>query len=308
MQKWLGVLLVVLLAITAVSAQDLSEDDVILIEHVASAYDDLYAVSSVRMTGTNIIDQEISTNTGVTVIQTITQDLGGVMTLEDGQVTALQLTNEQVIVSEVTGQGTSTIELTMDMVLTEGVFYIQVRDVPPLLAGQFPRGWVNLTENPGGFPGFENINVEQYTSLLINNSFGSANVEFLRLGVLSVTEHEDEAINGQTMQVISLELDPQVLSQIEAFQGMFGVFDAGMGVDMESLMEQMLVGATMEVRVWIGVDDKQIHRVDTTLYVDADVDGLVPGLGTVHITQTLTSTIIYSDHDADVVIEAPVDE
>jgi len=277
------------------------QDDEDLLAYVVAAYDNMVEIETMATTSTQFIDQTIEAD-GVTVVQTIEQTIDGL--LRYGEDPAAEMTLVQSLLTQ-SGSQTIEVDLTMDMIQADETFYVRIYDVSDDFATFYPAGWVNITDNPGDMPGMEMLNVEQFTDMVDTALQYPINADTIS----SVEEIEDaEAIEDVETRTFALEIDLEALQESDEFSDIAGMFNAGAaGVDIDAMMSQMFDGATMTMEVWIGTDDQLIYRVDMVMNIDAEIEGMIAGVGVVDMVQTLTGTYTYSNFDQRFEVEAPSD-
>ncbi len=276
------------------SAQtDFNDEEQALIEEVSKAFDSLLALSSMRNETAQVIDQEISF-LGEVIIQTITQESDVYVLIEDGVTVASQGVVTQTIDSEDTGlSGVSVIEV----IIVDETLYMRSTEATGILVGQFPVGWVNVTEDPMGFPGGEAIDLEALSSL-----------EFpINTETVSTVELIDvpEELEGVT-RAISLTLNNEALIEVGFVAELAAGFsEAGLGADIEAMVDAMLENAKWEMVVYLD-STGLIQQLDMVILITADL-GPAMGMGSLLFDQVAASTIIYSAFNEPVEITAPID-
>jgi hypothetical protein len=294
-----------LLAVFALSLPTFAQqDDEDLLAYVVAAYDNMVEIETMTITATQLIDQTLEVD-GITVTQTVEQKMDGLIRYSEDP--AVEMTLVQSFLTQ-SGFETIEVDLTMDMIQVDETFYMRFYDVSDDFANVYPEGWVNVTDNPGDMPGMELLNVEQLTSMMNTTLQYPINADT----VSSVEEIEDaeaiEAIEDVEMRTFVLEIDMEALQEADELEDIAGMFNAGTtGVDVDAMMSQMFDGATMTLEIWIGTDDQLIHRIDMIMNTDAEIEGMIPGMGAVDMVQTLTGTYTYSNFDESFEIEAPSD-
>jgi len=203
---------------------------------------------------------------------------------------------------------------TMEMVIVDGDLYIQVHDVEPAFAAAvYPVGWVNLTENPD-IPAFATINAGQFA----NTISSSLLLDINEATIASITELEPDTINGQLMNVINLVYDVQALySQPEVALGL-GLFDTSqLGFELQPGDLPALIGedATIDLTVWIGFNDRMLHRFDMNMDMVLDMTGFLananiglPAGTTATMNQQMNWSFVYSAFNEEFEIVAPIDD
>ncbi len=277
---------------------DLSDEDLELVEYVDDAFNKVLTFDSTFMSGIQTIEQVIVAG-GQEVTQNIVQDMSGWLTFSDMAPEGIDLTLVQTL-EQIVGLQVVTVDLSMDMRLVEEVLYVRVYDLAPELEAIFPDGWVNVNEDAASVPGFELINPEQMTS----GATSGIMLPFNEATVITIEELNREMLEDDSeARVFEIELDPLALLEFEEMQAALGMFnDDQLGVDMESLMQDMMAGATYTVQAWVDAEEHVLRRVEVTLAVDTQIDMLGQSMD---LAQTTFNNLTYSDFNEPVEIELP---
>lgn len=281
-----------LLVVPFASAQEADESD--LIEYVVAAFDQILALDSVYLSGTQTIAQTI-TAAGDTLDQTIIQDMSGWMTFDDTD--EMDLTLVQTL-SQDMGLQTIEVDMTMDMRLVDDTLYLRVYDVSPELAGLYPDGWIDLSDGGQDIPGMELFNIEQMTNVAANTGII---LPYNEDTVLSIKELPSEELDSGEARVFLIELNGPALLDYEEMQAALGMVDIP-GVDMSAMMESMMNGASYTVQAWIDAEDAILVQIDVVLDVDTELTLMGQ---TMTLVQSTTSSYTYSDFNEPVEIEIP---
>ncbi len=283
-----------LLVTPFVGAQTDDESD--LIDYVVAAFDQIMALDSVYLSGTQTIVQTI-TAAGETLDQTIVQDMSGWMILDDTATGEMDLTMVQNL-SQDMGLQSVEVDLTMDMRLVDDTLYLRVYDLSPELAGLYPEGWIDLSEGDQDIPGLELLNVEQMTNIAANTGII---LPYNEDTVLSIEELPSEELDSGEARVFLIELDGPALLDYEEMEQMLGMVEIP-GVDMTAMMESMMDGANYTVQVWIDAEDAILVQIDVTLDVGTDLTLMGQSMT---LVQNTTSSYTYSDFNEPFEIEVP---
>lgn len=293
-------------------AQDdpgLSPEELELLAFVQEALENMAALESLAIHAEQITDQRISSPAlGDAEIRTyLSQLMDSQSSMNpDGETVASMGSLDQL--SESTGLDGQTIEqaMIMEYVLLDGDFYVVVPNYEISTGGPnpFPSDWVNLTEDTSQFPGLELLDIgalTDFSSQLM--PFGPLSETF----VLSISEEaSEESANGMPLRVFTLELDMQVAVEGGSLGEIFSeAFAESLGMDADTFIAQMLEGASMQQKIWIGADDQLPYRIEAVLSVDATIN--TPLLtDPIQLVQTNTTTQAFSAFNEPVTIEAPI--
>jgi len=186
----------------------------------------------------------------------------------------------------------------MDMTIVDGIVYVQVYDTTGNLVGQFPEGWVNVSENPSAIPGMNLLNIEQLADMIRPVAYALD-----KDTVNSISEQPRETLDGQEMRVFTLVLNSKGLSESSTFKQVASAFNSSaLGVDAEQLINDMLKGATLDIRIWIGAEDNMLHKTSATLRIDANLS--VSGQN-LNLKQTSEGEFTFTNFNEPVEILAP---
>jgi hypothetical protein len=234
---------------------------------------------------------------------------------EEGMVPDQQMSATQTIVQEMTGMGApQTTELgpmLIEVIALDGRFYLRY-DVSGELAGLFPEGWYDVTEDASVFGMEGAFNIQQAFQLSAA-SFTESYFDAMENGIQEVEVLGEDTIDGVAVQryrlVLNVEAAIEALGGIEGMSAMFG---SDLGVDVDAMLEQIYDPENTDfmLEVAIGVEDGLIYEYSTEMVLD-----IVLGAGTftdpmlaeseMTLKQTATSTLTVYDFDEPVEIVAP---
>lgn len=305
-----GLLLLVLVAPLFAQDAALTDAELELVEYVSNATTNTLALSSYTASGTMSITQHIepeSATPGIAEVnQEVEQTINGQMLMsEDGEISA-NMVIEQNIVMTLTGQPETNITQTIEIVVFDGNLYLRFSNLSPLLENLFPQDWVNLNENPNAFPGSEVIVADQYVQAIQASLALPLSEELIN----SIEELAEETMDGQTMRVFQMDINPVALFASEEMGTAMGMFNMqAMGVTTEEAMIAFGEKMQMQLLLYVGVEDELVHYQETYITVDElDMSGMMNQTTPVYLSQEITTAITYSDFNAPVTIEAPIQE
>lgn len=296
------IVILILMTMPVVQAQDdsLTDDELELVNYVSDSLNKLTALTSIYLEGTQVIEQDIRAQ-GQTILQTITQDMTGWVLLEDLVANAMDMTTlEGISASYDPGQDVD-LGFSMDMRLLDGVLYMRVYDVPIELAGLYPDGWINFTEDGNLYQGFQLLNPEQLTNVAA--STGMTNV-YNENTVTSIEELESETLeDGTEVRVFSITLDAVAVFEDDATESMLSALNLeSLGVDTDTLLNDMLANA--EYLVTIRIDSETDLAAEIAILLNIDTELTLQGI-TLDFIQNMTADFSYSRFNEDVDISAP---
>jgi hypothetical protein len=302
----LALVAVLVFAALPASAQSntLTSDQQELVDYVKGVFDQFFELESYSTSGAQSVVQHItakSKGTTIEVNQTIDQELSGqVQQNDDGNSMMAQIDQN---ISQVTGGQSQEISQTIEMILTDGDFYMRFSNVSPAtIASIYPKDWVNLAENPTAFPGANLINADQYTSVFSGQFKYPLNADTIQ----KIKELPGETLEGVETRVITLVFNAPALFASGEMDQILSVFNAGsLGVDMDQLRESMGENAALELTVWIGADDDMIYRQDTAMTLAGEMGAIVTGVDSMNLEQQSTGSFTFTDFNEPVTIEAP---
>ncbi|RMF81194.1 MAG: hypothetical protein D6737_05745 [Chloroflexi bacterium] len=307
----IGLLIVALLLVALpVGAQEgnLSAEEEELLKVVVVGFENFQNLSSFSSEANQTTDQTIvvGRGDGATVVeQSIEQSISGRLDGGVGEPLTVEIVIAQDIVIESGALPATETSQTIDMVVADDNLYVRFRDVTPLaVAAVFPDGWVNVTREPGRIPGFEVFDIEQFTNVMTNLRFFPVN----NMVISRITELPSETIDGQTMRVFNVVFDSDVLFASPEVVEAMGLLNAEqLGLDLDLFLETFGANTTLEMTLWIGVDDSMIHRADTiTELAEADFGDAFGTGQPLSMTQLVDSSVIYDDFNAEFKIIAPI--
>lgn len=296
------IVILILMTMPVVQAQDdsLTDDELELVNYVSDSLNKLTALTSIYLEGTQVIEQDIRAQ-GQTILQTITQDMTGWVLLEDLVANAMDMTTlEGIAASYDPGQDVD-LGFSMDMRLLDGVLYMRVYDVPVELAGLYPDGWINFTEDGNLYQGFQLLNPEQLTNVAA--STGMTNV-YNENTVTGIEELESETLDdGTEVRVFSITLDAVAVFEDDSTESMLSALNLdSLGVDTETLMNDMLANA--EYFVTIRIDSETDLAAEIAILLNIDTELTLQGI-TLDFIQNMTADFSYSRFNEEFEISAP---
>ena len=297
LRKWFIALLTIALftAILPVQAQDgFSDDEKALLDLVNTAQTDLQGRTSYHFVGEQTTNQTLINGTGIRAIVLRTE-------LErsyEGDVAVVSETavNSQVEVVQqnalyLNGSTDPTrLTVNINMVTVDGAVYIRFPRVSDELIG-YPRDWVNLDE-AGDLAGLEAVNVDSLIEL------STSNVPTYELTEATVLAIEELGVDGDNA-VIKLTLDA---SSVLATNIASSLSDENVDA---VLIQTLLAGATLDILYYVNMEDGSLARVDTILELNVELAEGVITEEALSITQSTTSSVVFTDFDASVDITVP---
>lgn len=297
LRKWFIALLTIALftAILPAQAQDgFSDDEKALLDLVNAAQSDLQSRTAYHFVGEQTTDQTLINGVGIRAI-TLETELersyeGDIAVVSD------TIVNSQVEVSQrnelrLNGSTEPTILIVnIDMVTVDGAVYIRFPRVSDSLTG-YPTDWVSLAES-GDLAGLEAVNIDSLIEL------SASNVPTYELTEATVLAIEELGVDGDN-RVIKVTLDaPAVLTD----NIVSSLTDEN--VD-DTLIQTLLSGATLEVLYYINAEESTLARVDTLLSLNVELAEGILTEDALSITQSTTSSVVFSDLDVAVEITVP---
>ncbi len=296
------IVILILLTMPVVQAQDdsLTDDELDLVNYVSDSLNKLTSMTSIYLEGTQIIEQDIRAQ-GQTILQTISQDMTGWVLLEDLVANAMDMTTlEGISASYDPGQDVD-LAFSMDMRLLDGVLYMRVYDVPIELAGLYPDGWINFTEDGALYQGFQLLNPEQLTNVAA--STGMTNI-YNENTVTSIEELDSETLDdGTEVRVFSISLDAVAVFEDDSTESMLSALNLdSLGVDGDTLLNDMLANAEYLVTLRIDSETDLAAEVEVTLNIDTELT--LQGI-TLDFIQNMTAAFNYSRFNEEFEISVP---
>ncbi len=310
MKRLLICALLLLLALPVVAQEELTETQLEWLTYVQTAMDNTLTLESYNADGSMIMSQQIVPSAGaegmVNVNQMIEQTMQGQVLIGDAENIAVNMTMEQDITVIMPGMPETNVTQTLEIIVVEGNLYMRFSNLSAELANVFPEGWVNLNENPNAFPGSNAIVADQYTQALQANLALTLTEEL----VLDITEGEETELDGQTMRVFEIEINTPALFATDAMGTALSMFDfSAFGIDSEEAQAVFGEKLQMQLLVYIGVDDEWVHYQESQVTVDElDMSSMLNQTAPVYLSQQITTVITYSEFNAPVTIEAPIEE
>ena len=278
----------------------LDEDEQAALEYVMQAMENMSQLDTLRVAVEQTINQTFTAE-GVTVDMVIAQLINGAYDNSSDEI-RFEVTNEQDLTTEVDGQEDS-LEMTMDMVAVDDVLWVRVIDViPESLGAIFPSEWTNVSEEPTLVPGLEMLNVSQL--LQMTNSWEAYPLS--EESVASIEELDADELDGREMRVFVVCYNSQALLETGLADQIGQMFNAEvMGADMESMMRQIIEGATLEMTAWIDTEDVLLYRAEVHMVVDAEIEDVFPGMDVIGVQQDLNARYDYHSFNEPLEITAP---
>jgi hypothetical protein len=296
-QPILAALLIMTLVLGLVPAyaQDHSAEEIEHINLVATAYDALFQLDTLQSQTTQDLDQTIDAS-GISIHQTISQRIHSqIENGEEGFPLAIYSVLEQASSAEAPGVPSQEMILNMEMVFQDGVYLMQVTDMPPEMAAVFPEGWFDPAILSGTGMNFSNL-----TDLSGRESLSIYPIS--EETVLRIKELPQEEIDGQAMRVFELVLSPELVMEISGLDSMYDAESLGEGG--EEFLAGMIAGLTFSQRVWIGAEDGLPYRIyfkSLMENVELELQGQA-----MSITQTAETTTDFFGFNEPVEIIEPV--
>lgn len=295
------IMLMILLMTSSVLAQrGFSDDQLDLIDLSKAAFDNVYTLESVRVTGWQTITLELEVQ-NETLEMTLSQDFDGWTLLEDGITSAVEITIYQEIALDAGSQGQASGDQTLEMILIDGELYVRVADSGGALRGVGPDDWVNLSQDPDAFPEMG----EQDIDSIIEQSINPIPYPITASTVRQIEEADPEKLNGENVRVIDIVLDTSTLAGTAMFDEMRDAFES-LGIrDTDEVLEVLLEDAVLEIRLWVG-EDGIMRQSSQAFEFDGDISEFFPrGVGDVLIAMSVSSVTTYTDLNKPHEIEAP---
>ena len=297
----LAVMMMLLSLMPSLQAQDdLTDDELELVNYVSDSMNKLNAMNSVYTSGTQSVVQDIRAE-GQTINQTITQDIMGWMLNEEMLPVAMDMTTVQSIetVSD-PGQNVE-LELSMDMRFLDDVLYARVYDYSTLLDGLYPEGWVNLVEAGDLYQGFQLLNIDQLSNIAANT--GIINI-YNENTVQSIEELDTETLDdGTEVRVFSLELDVLAVLDDETTASAMGALNfESLGIDIDTFVEDMMDSVSYVVTIKVNAETDIVMQIDVLMNIVAEIT--LQGIS-VDLIQDVISTFNYSRFNEEIEIVVP---
>jgi hypothetical protein len=294
-------LALLLVALAPVNAQ-FDDDELEALDIVAAAFENVTSSAAVQMEGDLEIYQTISTQ-GITIENTILQEITGGWLAEDGAIVASSMLLNQGIEVIIPGAPATVGSMVMEMILLEESLYVQISETTGALAGTFPTGWFDLAT--GSVPAaLETLNPEG----LMEQARASVLYPINEDTVSAISELDpDVLLDDREARVFALEFNMDELAQTDAFAAGLNSLDLeSLGVDLEAALDALLADASMSMTIWIGDEDGLVYRIDSELVMNVDLADLgVPGVTSGSLIQSALTSIVYSGFDKPFEIEAP---
>lgn len=282
-----------------------SDEEQEWLDYISVAFANFYALETYQYGGEQTLDQIVSAvESPVTVSLTMKQEYKGdvILPTEEGDLGA---TSQKIEQNMTMYTGSDPIEqgLTSETVLVDGQFY--VRYAGDDMALGIGEEWINLTENPTAVPGADIINLEKITS--VSSSF-IPNIVLDEITVNAVTELEGETLNEKEMRVFEVAWNFQALYEANGFN-LKDLFNfESIGLDTEAFIASAYDNAVMTQRIWIGVEDENIHQVALIMNVNAVIGAEVTGGVELNLNQKINSTMGFFNFNKPLLIVAPIEE
>lgn len=294
----LGLLSILLMAVVGVSAQDLSAGELEAVADVAAAFEAFQNLDSYVATIEQTVGQTMEISMGQTA-QSMSNDItqtGEIKTVRTETGYNIEGELVQTIVTGMAGQGQE-LAMTLGMIIVDDVLYARVDDASPMLASMAPEGWVNVNEDGASYPILAGINPQTLTQL-----YGLV-YPMDEVSVVSITKLDADEIDGQAMRVFAIEYSTEALAESGIMDAIASsVAGTAPGVDVESLVAQIIEGSTLSLTVWLGEDDNLLHRMESEMTTDTEIS--LQGM-TIPMKQTSTGIINFSGFNEPLEIVAP---
>lgn len=255
----------------AVSAQEAV--DPALLATVETALADTRALDSLRISTQSLTQS--STPMGDLNIQNVLE-IDVVRADDDWNATGVVS-----VTSELPAMGA--IELGAEIVRLDGVSYVRFGDLPEALPLELPQTWT-MTEDLEGGGGFLPLPTTAETLL------GALNLPISAENVTAIAALPDDEIDGRTMRVTQLSLDPAAVLESEAS----GLLNSGAGPgfgggnlpggmtppDGAQPPAEMVPPQPEDIQVtlavYVGADDGLVHRIYLLVNIAGSEDGSTP--------------------------------
>jgi len=254
-------LALVAVPIRARAQDDPTPDTDAALEAVRVVLDDFAQAATYTGQLRQTIDQVISISyLDETVVLTQTIKMEGTTTVqqEPGQAYATRRMDfVQSISQTLTGGGldetTEIGPVAYQLRIVEDRFYLNVETDDPLVAGQFPAGWHDITDGASAFPGMSMFDIEGVLAIDGNLSPGFA--DELTDAVLDITYEASTDPAGEALDRYQLALDPARTLDLIGMPAMTGMFDEeSVPFDMPALIERLFSDEATRYTVYVAVD------------------------------------------------------
>lgn len=308
--------LIVLLSLTLIlsltfAGSVVAQDDDELLDYIFEALTQINQQSSVQLSTEQVIAMEM--NIGLPLTINMTSNIDAAVIYEDGEVIAMQGISSQMTELPELGLGDllPNTDATVEVIQVDDETYFRIIEGGNMLGTAVPEGWITADEFFNfGIPVTLNDDFIDFTDFGDMDDMSSdMTTEFID----SITELDNEELNGVDVRVFAIELNLDMLLESELFAealGSVGLEDAGLddaglgdlGMDFETMMGDLLENLTFSVIVRIGADDNLPYQTEVVVMMDADIDMMGQA---VNMVIDMTQTTTYSDYNEPVEITAP---
>ncbi|MFW5747974.1 MAG: hypothetical protein ACOCYT_00015 [Chloroflexota bacterium] len=293
----IGLLLLALMTV-ACTGEGLSDQDLADMALITDAFNNLAAQQSASMTFESQIDQDMEVM-GMNVQNVMIMRGEGVAQFSGGRISGvdLLLTSDTTMDMGALG-GTTSGSSQTQVIIINGRFFTRVFNTTGALAGN-DTDWVDASMAPPGSITAEQIFGALGGDQLLPYPLNESTVRrFERIGALP---GEGQTIHGYRvvldMSAVLREMD------IEAAMAQFNLTELStLGLDVAQMMTDIFEGSEVEVRIWIGADDRLVHllELDTIMNVDVRIQGI-----SMRIDQDMTQRQRFTAFNVPAAITAP---
>lgn len=305
MIKQFFVVLISLILVLPVLAQNLSDNEHSYLDEITSAMEVTFEAGTYRLEGGQVLNQYLEF-AGTEMTQELIQNMEGEFVILDGSQSALMIL-EQELAQELNGQEAE-IVLTMEMLVNGDGLYLQVTDVAPSeLEAIYPDEWILLGSSSAiEYPGLAGINAEQMNQLvkaeslvtpLVNMNEVASDVEML----------DDEEIDDMIMTVYHVIANPELVFSDEYMDTVSGLFNfEALGIDPSVMDFEIGDDAVIEYTFYIGQEDGFLYRMESELVLEMTLDGTPLGIPQdIVIEQEVSAEFNLFDFGADIELPIP---
>jgi hypothetical protein len=137
--------------------------------------------------------------------------------------------------------------------IVDNRFYLNVEADDPLVAGQFPAGWHDITDGASAFPGMSLFDVEGM--LALDNTLEAGFSDRLSDVVTDFIHEPDTSPAGEALDRYQLILDPAKTLDLLGIPAMTGMFEEeGMPFDMPALVERLFSDDATRYTIHVAID------------------------------------------------------
>jgi hypothetical protein len=291
--RWFFILTFILL--TAWSPY-LSDQDLLNIEYVAASHHEMQLVDSLHTEGDLVAELEFSVedmSAKQVTYETFSGDAIRVKGQED-----VSLSIDMSTETHANGQDSVSIEMKMDLIIVADTTYVRFDAATDEWASQLPTDWVNLATSPTTLWLTQVLEIEQLALLMRPITYNIS-----QESVTSIAELPSETLIEQEMRVFSLSLNSKGLEQSQTIEQLAKGLNAGtLNMDTDKLIEDLLEGASLDLKVWIGTKDKLVYKRLVNIHLAAD---LQTNEQVIHLEYTSAGEFSYSNFNTPIDIQAP---